>query len=157
MSAEPEQQLGMGVQPAPALGLLALPSRILARLPQREGAFWVLFAVATPKFLGPIFTIVLRRFLGPGVAGIYDLATVPYKFLDNFRNFGTGPALVYEKSVSRSVANTAWTLNMLFAAIVTALAQIFAGPIAAFYGHPEVENVFRLLSIAYVFAYIASL
>lgn len=134
----------------------AIPSRVLARLPRREGAFWVLFALAVPKILGPIFTIGLRRFLGPGNAGIFDLAATPYKFLDNFRNFGTGPALVYEQTVSRATANTAWTLNMIFAVMVTLIAQILAGPITTYYHHPEVEGVFRILSIAYVFASIGS-
>jgi PST family polysaccharide transporter len=133
-----------------------LPGRLLAALPARSGAFWVLVAAGAPKLLGPIFTIGLRRFLGPGAAGLFDEATVPYKFLDNFRNFGTGPALVYEKTVSRAVANTAWTLNMLFAVIVTAVAQILAGPIAHYYNHPEIEPVFRVLSIAYLFASVTS-
>jgi PST family polysaccharide transporter len=116
----------------------------------------VLFALATPKVFGPVFTIALRRFLGPGASGTFDLAYTPYKFLDNFRNFGTGPALVFEKSVSRTVANTAWTLNMLFAVIVTIVAQLLAHPVALYYGHPEIEGVFRVLSIAYVFASVGS-
>jgi PST family polysaccharide transporter len=125
-------------------------------LPDRAGAFWVLFALAVPKLFGPIFTIGLRRFLGPGASGTFDLAYTPYKFLDNFRNFGTGPALVFEKSVSRVVADTAWTLNMLFAVVVTVAAQLLAHPVALYYGHPEIEGVFRVLSIAYVFASVSS-
>lgn len=143
-------------QPARRQRLLALPGRILRVLPAKEGAFWVLFALAAPKVLGPIFTIGLRRFLGPGASGLFDLASTPYKFLDNFRNFGTGPALVYERQVSRQVANTAWTLNMIFAVVITALANLLAHPIAVYYGHPEIEPVFRVLSIAYVFASITS-
>lgn len=131
-------------------------SRLWALLPGREGAFWVLFAMAVPKLFGPVFTIALRRFLGPGASGTFDLAYTPYKFLDNFRNFGTGPALVFEKSVSRAAANTAWTLNMVFAVIVTAIAQLLAHPVALYYGHPQIEGVFRVLSIAYVFASIGS-
>jgi O-antigen/teichoic acid export membrane protein len=130
--------------------------RLLRGLPKREGAFWVLFALATPKLFGPIFTIGLRRFLGPGAAGAFDLAFTPYQFLNNFRNFGTGPALVYERTVSRTVVNTAWTLNMVFAVIVTAIAQIIAAPMAGYYGHAEVEPILRWLSIAYVFYSITS-
>ncbi len=160
MSVEPQTQMEMAVEPVAVPRKLMLPGRLLSRLltvlPGREGAFWVLFAIATPKVFGPVATIALRRFLGPGAAGIYDLANVPYKFLDNFRNFGTGPALVYERTVSRAIANTAWTLNMLFAVLVTAVAQVLAGPVAHYYGHPEVEGVFRVLSIAYVFASISS-
>lgn len=125
-------------------------------LPDRAGAFWVLFAMAVPKVFGPVFTIALRRFLGPGASGSFDLAYTPYRFLDNFRNFGTGPALVYEKSVSRATANTAWTLNMVFAVMVTVVAQILAHPVALYYGHPAIEGVFRVLSIAYVFASLAA-
>jgi O-antigen/teichoic acid export membrane protein len=156
MSVEPRPALEVTAEPVAVPRKLALPGRFLDLLPGREGAFWVLFALGAPKLMGPIVTIGLRRFLGPGAAGIFDLASVPYKFLDNFRNFGTGPALVYERQVSRAVANTAWTLNMLFAVIVTAIAQVLAGPITSYYGHPEVEGVFRILSIAYVFASITS-
>lgn len=156
MSAEPGPAFELTTEAAPASRRVALTGRLLQVLPAREGAFWVFLALMAPKILGPIFTIGLRRFLGPGAAGIFDLASNPYKFLDNFRNFGTGPALVYERTVSRAVANTAWTLNMLFAVIVTAVAQILAGPITVYFGHPEVENVFRLLSIAYVFASMTS-
>jgi O-antigen/teichoic acid export membrane protein len=156
VTAQPEITPTIALDQQRAARLRVLLSRALNMLPGREGAFWVLFALATPKVLGPIFTIGLRRFLGPGVAGTYDLATVPYKFLDNFRNFGTGPALVFERTVSRQVANTAWTLNMIFAVIVTGAAQVFAPLIAAWYGHPEIATVFRILSIAYVFASVAS-
>jgi PST family polysaccharide transporter len=126
------------------------------RLPEREGAFWVLLALAVPKALGAIFTIALRRYLGPGTAGIYDLAYTPYKFLDNFRNFGTGPALVYERTLDRATANTAWTINMLSAVAVTIIAQLLAHPIAMYYGHPGIEGILRALSIAYVFGSISS-
>jgi len=156
MTLEQQQTLELTPEPAMLPRKRLLPGRLLSVLPHQEGAFWVVFALAAPKLLGPIFTIGLRRFLGPGAAGLFDLASAPYKFLDNFRNFGTGPALVYERRVSRAVANTAWTLNMLFAVVVTAIAEILAHPIAVYYGHPEIENVFRVLAIAYVFASIAA-
>lgn len=130
--------------------------RLVALLPGRQGAFWVLFAAVAPRLFGPIFTIGLRRFLGPGASGLYDLAVAPYKLLDNFRNFGTGPALVYERTVSREVANTAWTLNMIMAVVVTGVANLLAVPIAVYYGHPQIVGVFRVLSIAYVFLSIVS-
>ncbi|GAC1512003.1 MAG: hypothetical protein NVS2B16_14240 [Chloroflexota bacterium] len=156
MSAEIHPALELAEQPAMGRRMLTIPAQLLGRLPQREGAFWVLFALAVPKLLGPIFTIGLRRFLGPGVAGTFDLAQAPYKLLDNFRNFGTGPALVYERTVSRAAANTAWTLNMIFAVLVTIIAELLARPIADWYGHAEIEGVFRVLAIAYVFASISS-
>lgn len=131
-------------------------SRSAWRMPEREGAFWVLVALAIPKALGAIFSIALRRYLGPGTAGIYDLAYTPFKFLDNFRNFGTGPALVYERTLDPTAANTAWTLNMVSAVLVTGAAQLLAHPVALYYGHSGIEGIVRLLSIAYVFGSISS-
>lgn len=132
-------------------------NRLRLRLPGREGAFWVLVALAVPRLFGTLFTILLRRFLGPGVSGLFDSATVPYRFLDNVRAFGTGPALVYERDAGPEVADTAWTLNMLFAVGVTIVAQLLAHPIALYYGHPQIEGIFRVLSIGYVFASISSI
>ena len=87
MSAEPGPAFELTTEAAPASRRVALTGRLLQVLPAREGAFWVFFALMAPKFLGPIFTIGLRRFLGPGAAGIFDLASNPYKFLYNFSNF----------------------------------------------------------------------
>lgn len=152
MSAEPQMTAEPVAAPGVVTRLLGLPSRILNFLPARGGAFWVLLALAVPKVFGPVFTILLARFLGPGVAGLFNLAAVPYKFLDNFRNFGTGPALVYERRVSKAAADTAWLLNMACAVLVAVVLNILAGPAAAYYHHPEITNILRVLSIAYIFA-----
>ncbi|HZU14169.1 MAG TPA: oligosaccharide flippase family protein [Chloroflexota bacterium] len=148
------------VREEPTQGLISKAAefghRLVDMLPSTHGAFWVLFAMATPKVLGPIFTIGLRRFLGPGASGLFDESMVPYNFFDNFRNFGTGPALVFERQVSRQVANTAWTLNMIFAAIVTAALEILAPQIALFFHHPEIVGLLRILAIGYLFASAAS-
>lgn len=125
-------------------------------LPAREGAFWVIVALAGPRFVGALTTIVLRRFLGPGVAGLFDLAFTPYSFLDGFRTIGTGPALVYQQDVDPDTANTAWTLNMLAAVLVAITAQLLAHPIAVYYERPAIEGVFRVLSIAYVLGSVGS-
>jgi lipopolysaccharide exporter len=156
-TAEQTASMEQVARPATLPRMQALSGRLLQRLPSQHGAFWVLWALAIPKLFGPIFTIGLRRFLGPGVAGSYDLAVAPYKLLDNFRNFGTGPALVYERTVSKSVADTAWTLNMVFAVVVTLALNLIAHWVAvSYYHHPQIESIIRWLSIAYVFASIGS-
>src|SRR5438270_923541 len=110
--------------------------RLTTLLPQREGGFWVLLALAMPRVAGAFFTIALRRFIGPRGAGLFDTAMVPYRFLDSFRSYGTGPALIYELEIDRDTANTAWTVNMLFAVGVTVLAQLVAHPVALYYHRP---------------------
>lgn len=126
-------------------------------IPRREGAFWVLFTLLAPQSFGILFTILLRRVLGPGTSGLFDTASVPYQFLDGFRSFGTGPAVVYERDVTVPVANTAWTINMISAVITTLAAQVVAHPLALYFGHPSIEGIIRLLSIGYIFASAGSI
>jgi len=130
--------------------------RLAGRLPRREGGAWVVVALAVPRLVGAAFTILLQRYLGPGPIGTFALAEVPYRLLDGFRNFGTGPALVYEPTVDRALANTAWTLNMVFAVAATVAAQLLAHPLAVYYGHSDIEGILRVLSIGYLFASVAS-
>lgn len=142
--AEMDRTVGTDVSPA------------LARLPARAGAVWVVAALAVPRLLGAVITVVLRRHLGPAASGLFDLAFTPYKLLDTFRSFGTGPALVFEKDMTSALADTAWTLNMIAAVAIALLLQLLAAPAAHYYGHPAIEQIVRVLSIAYIFASVAS-
>lgn len=127
-----------------------------SRIPRTSGAFWVVVALGVPRLAGAVVTIALRRYLGPAASGVFDLAFTPYKLLDTFRSFGTGPALVYEAEVTPAVADTAWTLNMAAAVAVALLLQVIAAPTAQYFRHPAIEGVVRVLSIAYIFASLAS-
>lgn len=126
------------------------------KLPRTTGAVWVVIAMGVPRVIGAGITIVLRRHLGPAASGIFDLAYTPYKLLDTFRSFGTGPALVFEREVTPALADTAWTVNMIAAVVVALLLQLIASPVAHYFGHPAIEPVVRILSIAYIFASLAS-
>src|SRR5579884_1773501 len=74
--------------------------------PSPQGAFWVALSLGGPRVAGAVATIVLRRLLGPGVAGLFDLAATPYNFLDGLRTVGTGPALVYEQHIDAETMDT---------------------------------------------------
>jgi O-antigen/teichoic acid export membrane protein len=125
-------------------------------MPASQGAFWVVVALGVPRLIGAVITVALRRYLGPAASGIFDLAFTPYKLLDTFRSFGTGPALVFEREVTPVIADTAWTLNMVAAVLVALVLQLIAAPVAEYFRHPPIEGVVRVLSIAYIFASLAS-
>ncbi len=126
------------------------------RFPAAQGVVWVVVALGIPRLIGAIITVALRRYLGPAASGIFDLAFTPYKLLDTFRSFGTGPALVFERELTPVIADTAWTLNMIAAVVIALLLQLIAAPAAEYFRHPAIEGVVRVLSIAYIFASLAS-
>jgi O-antigen/teichoic acid export membrane protein len=129
--------------------------RQLARV-QREGLAWFVANLAFVRVGGIVVTLLLRRLLGPGVSGLFDLAVTPYRFFDSVRNFGVGPVLVYDRGLSRGSADTAWTFNLLLAIALTIVAEATAGPIAHYYGHPGIERLIRILAITYVLTSLAS-
>lgn len=117
---------------------------------RREGLVWLLANLTVVRLGGTIITLILRRLLGPGISGIFDLALTPYRFFDSVRNFGVGPVLVYERDLDRASADVGWTFNMLLAFALLVLANLLAYPIAQYYHHAGIERLIRLLSLAYV-------
>jgi PST family polysaccharide transporter len=117
---------------------------------RREGLIWLLANLTIVRVGGTIITLILRRLLGPGISGLFDLALTPYRFFDSVRNFGVGPVLVYERDLDRASADTGWTFNMLLAFALLVVANLLAYPIAQYYHHAGIERLIRLLSIAYV-------
>lgn len=119
---------------------------------RREGLVWLAANLAIVRLGGLIVTLLLRRLLGPGVSGVFDLASTPYRLFDSFRNFGVGPVLVVGRGLSRAEADTAWTFNMALAVVLAIGINLLAHPIAVFYRHPGIEGLLRVLSLAYILA-----
>lgn len=123
---------------------------------RREGLLWLLANLTIVRVAGTFVTLVLRRLLGPGVSGLFDLALTPYRFFDSVRNFGVGPVLVYERDLNHTDADVGWTFNLLLAVVLLVVANLLAYPIAQYYHHAGIERLIRLLSLAYVVSAAAS-
>ena len=98
-------------------------------------------------------SLILTRLLFPEVYGVMSLVWMVMYGLTMFSDVGLGPAIIRDKRGDDPVfLNTAWTLQAIRGAVLWAGSCLAAGPMAAFYGQPELA---QLIPVAGLTALIA--
>lgn len=97
----------------------------------------VLFKVVE-RSLGLISTLILARLLVPADFGVVAMALSFIFMAELLTTLGFDVALIQNQNASVDHYNTAWTGNFLLGLAITTLMVALAGPIADFYGKPEV-------------------
>jgi len=106
-----------------------------------RGIAWMTAARIGVRALGLLSMMVLARLLTPGDFGLIALAMSVVALLETLTSFGFETPLIHKQDATRDDFDTAWTLNILLAAI-TCLAIILAAPFAArFYSEPRIETI----------------
>ena len=107
---------------------------------------WATVSYGGSKLLVFVSTVVLARILTPNDFGIVAAATALILFFDVVLDLGVGAALIYEQEhrITQRV-QTAFTMNVLIAAVLTGVGVLLTPAVAAFTGLQAHENVFRVL------------
>ncbi len=99
------------------------------------------------RALGLVSTIILARLLAPEDFGVVAMAMVVVGFLEVFTHTGVDLALIRDAQATREHYDTAWTLEILQAALL-ALALLAAAPYATdYFGDARVLEVMQILSL----------
>jgi len=99
------------------------------------------------RALGLVSTVILARLLAPEDFGVVAMAMVVVGFLEVFTHTGVDLALIRDAQANRDHYDTAWTLEILQAALL-ALALLAAAPLASsYFNDPRVLDVMRILSL----------
>src|SRR3954471_22402049 len=107
------------------------PTRsVLARTVR--GAGWVIAWRLGMRVLGLISTLILVRLLVPADFGLLALAAGFAQTIDGMMTLGTEEAVIRQTNPDRTVYDTAWTLNVIRGATVTAIVLLCAVPAANF-------------------------
>lgn len=113
-----------------------------------HGLLWISLSTAFMKFLSFIINIILARMLEPVDFGLISIALLLTNFLDLFRDFGFGTALIYkEKDPDYKAANTAFVIFPILASILYIIIYIFSPYISNFFHEPQAESIIRILSL----------
>lgn len=133
-------------------------ARIDKRLGRRAGGASIFaLAIAALKVLQQIASIaIIARLIPPSDYGIYAMALPGVLIASALSNFGLPQAIVQRKTISHAEVSVLFWLNLVFAMIVTAVLVSLAGPIATYYGNPEVESVFQVVSLSLLFSAASS-
>ena len=124
----------------------AAATRTLAKT--ARGTAWVVAWRMGNRTLGVISTLCLVRLLLPGDFGLLALALSFTQSVETLSWFGIEEALVREKSPGRAAYDTAFTLGLIRAAVLTVLIMAAAWPAARFFNEPRLAVVIFALAFA---------
>jgi O-antigen/teichoic acid export membrane protein len=117
-----------------------------------EGTAWSTIATVVKQVLTLASVATVARILGPNAYGVMGMAALVILFIGNFRDLGTGVAIVQKSAISQEFLSSLFWLN-LSAGIAFAAVVFLCAPIAAhFFATPELEPILRVLSLSLPFA-----
>lgn len=110
---------------------------------------WLSVAQAS-KVLGQLVSVVvLSRLLPPSAYGVMALAGVVLTFASLLRDMGTGAAIIQRKSLTPTLADTVFWLNVGLGVGLGLVLAAAAYPISVFFREPELFPVMLLMSLGF--------
>ncbi len=113
-----------------------------------RGAGWVIGWRMTTRGLGVISTLVLVRLLTPSDFGLVALATGFWQAIDALSTIGVEEAIIRERTPSRALYDTGFTLNALRGLATVAIIVGGAWPFAWFFNDDRLVPVMLALAVA---------
>lgn len=114
----------------------------------------ILFTAAT-RYSGILISViigaVLARLITPSEFGIVALVTVFVTFFNLLSDFGIGPAVVQNQSLSNRDTQSIFTFSILIGIILSGSFFFASHIIASFYNEPELITISRLLALSVLF------
>ena len=121
------------------------------------GTSWVAASAISRQLLSFISVAVLARFVDPSAYGLISMAGLLINFLQNFRDLGTGSAVIQRATVSEGLLASVFWVNTAVGALLTALIWILAPLAAAFFREPTLAPVLHALAFTFLLASLAVL
>lgn len=103
-----------------------------------------------------VVALVLARLLAPHDFGLAAMVLVFSSLVLVFSDLGLGAALVQAKELDEDDRCTAFWTTVGSGVVFTAAAVLLAGPIASFYGEPDVEPLCRVFALVFVITSIGA-
>jgi PST family polysaccharide transporter len=111
-----------------------------------KGAMWVAGARVLVNVIGFVSTILLARLLLPSDFGIVAIATTVSVLLSTITDLSVSTALIQHRDPQEHHFDSAWTLNVLRATLLSIVVALIAGPLARFYNEPALQNILYVIA-----------
>ncbi len=85
--------------------------------------------------------MVLSRLISPEETGVFSIGVAIAALTHAVRDFGVGNYLVKEAEITPPKVQTAFTISMMIAMVLSLVLAVVAIPVANFYGKPEVATI----------------
>jgi O-antigen/teichoic acid export membrane protein len=111
-----------------------------------KGAGWVVLWRLVTRVLGLVSTLFLVRLLQPQDFGLITLATSVSQAIDQFSALGVEEAVIRDPHPSRTLHDSAFTINVIRGVVTCVVLAAGAWPVAAFFGDIRLFPVLLVLS-----------
>jgi O-antigen/teichoic acid export membrane protein len=114
-----------------------------------EGVAWKIAAQVVFALSRIVVGIILARLLTRNDFGVAGMALVIAAFLSLFSDFNLGSAVVQRQRLTEEDLSTIFWTTLGVGCTLTVVGVIWADEVAEFFGHPEVERMFAVLSAGF--------
>jgi O-antigen/teichoic acid export membrane protein len=115
-----------------------------------RGLAWKLLSLIVGQGARTVVTIVLARLLAPHDYGVAAMVLVFSSLVAVFSDLALGAALVQRPNLTEDDCSTVFWTSLAAGVAFTLAGFALAGPIADFYGQPEVRWLFMAMSVSFV-------
>lgn len=102
------------------------------------------------RFISFASTLILARLLNPQDYGLMALVMVVVGFFQFFNEIGLGSALRQRTEITPEQLDGSFTLSLLISVTLFSLVYAASPWIAAYYEHPELLSVLRLVALSFI-------
>lgn len=121
-----------------------------------RGLGWKAFSQIAVQGMALVTTVFIAHLLTPREVGLVAMAAVFSSLVLVFADFGLDAALIQRETLSEEDRSTAFWVNIAVGVVLTLAGMALAGPIASLYGEPEVEDLFRAISLTFLITTIGT-
>ncbi|HEX2505842.1 MAG TPA: MOP flippase family protein [Gaiellaceae bacterium] len=114
------------------------------------GAGWTLLSQAVVQATRLAVAIALARLLTPEDFGLAAMAIVFATLASLFADLSLGAALIQRPEIDELHRSTIFWTTVGLGVLVTLAGVALAGPVASFFGEPEVRSLFAVLSLLFL-------
>jgi O-antigen/teichoic acid export membrane protein len=122
----------------------------------RTAAVWAMVSQYASFAIQFATSVVLARwFIGPDQLGLFSIAFAAITLVAFLQDFGVNRYITGERELTPEKLATAFTISVVFAGGIALLAMFAAGPIARFYGNPQMLPVAQIIAASYMLVPLA--
>lgn len=115
-----------------------------------KGVFWLASAKVIVNTLALCSTLILARLLTPEDFGLFSLALTMLTIISALTELSMANALIHHKNPTDDHFNTAWTLNLTRASVVSIIFCVAAPITAWIYHEPKLTGIMLFLAASIV-------
>jgi O-antigen/teichoic acid export membrane protein len=114
-----------------------------------SGARWNAAGRGAQRAIRFLVSLVLARLLAPADFGLMAVATTVLNFMDLFRDFGTGQAIIQKREVSQQLLSSLFVMNLANGIGAAVLLVATAPWVAWLFSTPEATGILRVMGIGF--------